>query len=186
MERKQRNAEEKAKTAMEAVREHKLLHEIAQAEGVHPDQISEWKWMLFPACRSFRSFSPVELEESAWIDGANRLQASFRIVLPLIVPGIIGTGLFAFVLAWNDLLFAMILARSTSVVPAAVVLNNLAHSQFAGTNYGGLLAGGVVLTLPAVILLGLRSSVWNAYTKVSEFGILCACKTTNSTISCSR
>ncbi len=101
--------------------------------------------------RGFFAGFPVELEESAWIDGASRLQAFFRIVLPLIVPGIIATGLFAFVLAWNDLLFAMILARSASVVPAAVVLNNLAHSQFAGTNYGGLLAGGVILTLPAVI-----------------------------------
>lgn len=102
--------------------------------------------------RSFFASFPKDLEEAALIDGCNRLQAFLRVVLPLTLPGIIATGLFAFVLAWNDLLFALVLTRSTESVTAAVYLNNIAHSQFGGTNYGGVLAAGVVLTLPAVII----------------------------------
>lgn len=101
--------------------------------------------------RGFFAAFPHELEEAALVDGANRLQAFASVVLPIIIPGLVATGLFAFVLAWNDLLFAMILGRTMRSTTAAVVLNNLAHSQFAGTNYGGLLAGGILLTLPAVI-----------------------------------
>ena len=102
--------------------------------------------------RGFFANFPQELEEAALIDGCNRLQAFLRVVLPLSIPGIITTGLFAFVLAWNDLLFALVLTRTNAVTTAAVYLHNIANSQFAGTNYAGLLAAGVILTLPVVIM----------------------------------
>ncbi len=102
--------------------------------------------------RGYFANFPQELEEAALIDGCNRFQAFVRIVLPLTAPGVITTGLFAFVLAWSDLLFALVLTRSASTVTAAVYLNNVANSQFAGTNYGGILAAGVILTLPVVII----------------------------------
>jgi len=101
--------------------------------------------------RGFFSTFPQDLEDAARIDGCNRFQAFVRVVLPINLPGIIATGLFAFVLAWNDLLFAMVLTRSISSTTAAVVLNNFAHTQFGGTNYGGLLAAGMILTLPVVV-----------------------------------
>ena len=102
--------------------------------------------------RGYFANFPQELEDAALIDGCNRFQAFVKIVLPLTAPGVITTGLFAFVLAWSDLLFAMVLTRSASTVTAAVYLNNIANSQFAGTNYGGILAAGVILTLPVVII----------------------------------
>lgn len=102
--------------------------------------------------RGFFANFPQELEDAALIDGCNRFQAFVRIVLPLTIPGVIATGLFAFVLAWSDLLFALVLTRSTGTMTAAVYLNNIANSQFAGTNYGGILAAGVLLTLPVVII----------------------------------
>jgi ABC-type glycerol-3-phosphate transport system permease component len=102
--------------------------------------------------RGFFANFPQELEDAALIDGCNRFQAFVRIVLPLTIPGVIATGLFAFVLAWSDLLFSLVLTRSSGTVTAAVYLNNIANSQFAGTNYGGILAAGVILTLPVVII----------------------------------
>lgn len=102
--------------------------------------------------RGFFANFPQELEDAALIDGCNRFQAFIRVVLPLTIPGVIATGLFAFVLAWSDLLFALVLTRSTRTMTAAVYLNNIANSQFAGTNYGGILAAGVILTLPVVII----------------------------------
>jgi multiple sugar transport system permease protein len=67
-------------------------------------------WIL----RDFFAGLPVDLEESALIDGASRLQAFLRIVLPLAVPGLVATFLFCMVFAWNDYLFALMLTFSRS------------------------------------------------------------------------
>ncbi len=99
----------------------------------------------------FASF-PVELEEAALIDGANRLQAFLYIVFPLSIPGILTVALFAFVLAWNDLLFAMIITQGPSAMTVAVHISQLIASQVSNTNYALMLAEGVVITVPVVIL----------------------------------
>jgi ABC-type glycerol-3-phosphate transport system permease component len=64
-------------------------------------------WML----RAYFATLPVELEDAALVDGCSRLGALVRIVIPLAAPGIVTVALFAFILAWNDVLFAMIFTR---------------------------------------------------------------------------
>jgi multiple sugar transport system permease protein len=68
---------------------------------------------------------PMELEESAFIDGASRLQVVLRIVLPLSVPGLVATFLIVLVFAWNELIFAIFLTRGDSqTMPVLVVAQN--------------------------------------------------------------
>jgi multiple sugar transport system permease protein len=67
-------------------------------------------WIL----RDFFAGLPVDLEESAYIDGASRIQAFVRIVLPLAAPGLVATFLFCMMFAWNDYLFALMLTFSRS------------------------------------------------------------------------
>jgi multiple sugar transport system permease protein len=68
---------------------------------------------------------PLELEESAFIDGASRLQVVLRIVLPLSVPGLVATFLIVLVFAWNELIFAIFLTRGDSqTMPVLVVAQN--------------------------------------------------------------
>jgi multiple sugar transport system permease protein len=67
-------------------------------------------WIL----RDFFASLPIDLEESALIDGASRLQAFYKIVLPLAAPGLVATFLFCMMFAWNDYLFALMLTFSRS------------------------------------------------------------------------
>jgi multiple sugar transport system permease protein len=67
-------------------------------------------WIL----RDFFAGLPIDLEESAWIDGASRLQAFRLIVLPLAAPGMVATFLFCMMFSWNDYLFALMLTFSRS------------------------------------------------------------------------
>lgn len=68
---------------------------------------------------------PLELEESAFIDGASRLQVVLRIVLPLSVPGLVATFLIVLIFAWNELIFAIFLTRGESqTMPVLVVAQN--------------------------------------------------------------
>jgi multiple sugar transport system permease protein len=102
--------------------------------------------------RGFFTNFPAELEDAAMVDGCTRLQAFLLIVLPLSIPGILTAALFAFVLAWGDLLFAMVLTNNTRAQTVAVTITQLATAQYSNTNYGGILAEGVIITIPVVIL----------------------------------
>lgn len=65
-------------------------------------------WMM----RGFIADIPLELEESAMVDGCGRMRAFVKIILPLVVPGLVATAIFVFVLNWNEFLFALVLMRS--------------------------------------------------------------------------
>ncbi|WP_324669516.1 carbohydrate ABC transporter permease [Geochorda subterranea] len=100
--------------------------------------------------RSLFANFPAELEHAALIDGCTRLGAFWRVTLPLSLPGLVAAWLFAFVHAWNDLLYALVLSRDLRTMTVAVHIHNLAHTQFAGTNWSFILAEGVVAVIPAV------------------------------------
>jgi len=93
---------------------------------------------------------PQELEESAWIDGASRMQALFRIVLPSAGPGIFAAAMFAFLLAWDEFMYALIFTSSNAskTIPVAIAEFSAQHS----TDFGLVAAGGVIAALPPVIL----------------------------------
>ncbi len=99
---------------------------------------------------SFFETIPVELEESARIDGCSRLGILFRIVLPISTAGLVSTGLFVFLMAWDEFFFALIFT-STNVAKTVPV----AIAEYAGrhaVDIPGMMSGGVLAALPPVIL----------------------------------
>ncbi|NLZ51562.1 MAG: carbohydrate ABC transporter permease [Thermoanaerobacteraceae bacterium] len=92
---------------------------------------------------------PVSLEEAAMVDGCSRLEAFIRITLPLTIPGIVATGIYIFITAWNEFIFALMFTNeATRTLPVAL-------QTFIGQfeiQWGLLTAGGVVTTIPVVIL----------------------------------
>jgi multiple sugar transport system permease protein len=94
---------------------------------------------------------PLELEECALIDGANRWQILVRIILPLAVPGLISAGIFAFTLSWNEFIYALTFISSSEVktVPVGVVTELVEGDVY---HWGSLMAGALFGSLPVAIL----------------------------------
>jgi N,N'-diacetylchitobiose transport system permease protein len=99
--------------------------------------------------RGFLHGIPVELEEAAMVDGADRATVMRRILLPLILPGLIATSVFSFITAWNDYLFAYVLMKDQSHYTLPVWL--VSFSTSTGTDYGGLIAASTLFALPVVV-----------------------------------
>ncbi|MEZ4563114.1 MAG: carbohydrate ABC transporter permease [Thermomicrobiales bacterium] len=92
---------------------------------------------------------PQELEEAALVDGSGRLGAFWRIIVPLSVPGMLAAGVFAFVLSWNEFLFALVLTgRNSKTLPVA--LAGLMSSQ--GDQIGAICAATMAMIAPIVAL----------------------------------
>jgi multiple sugar transport system permease protein len=93
---------------------------------------------------------PVSLEEQAWVDGCSRMRAFLAVVLPLLRPGLIAVGSFAFVHSWNHFLFALMFLNSQDKQTIPVGLNTLIGTD--SVDLGALAAGGVVAAVPVVIV----------------------------------
>ncbi len=93
---------------------------------------------------------PPSLEEAAWVDGCSRLRAFLAIVLPLLRPGLIAVGSFAFVHSWNHFLFALMFLNAQDKQTIPVGLNTLIGSD--SVDLGALAAGGVVAAVPVVLV----------------------------------
>ncbi len=102
--------------------------------------------------RGFFSTLSVTLEEQALVDGCSRLGAFFWVTLPLSLPGIIAVSAFVFIWTWGDMLFPLILTKNIDTQTAALSLFTMMQSTRGATNYGGLLAAGIIFTLPAVVI----------------------------------
>jgi multiple sugar transport system permease protein len=102
-------------------------------------------WLL----RAFFQSFPIELEQAAFIDGATRLQSMVYVVIPQALPGIIATSVFAFVVVWNDYLFARILLADPLLQTMPVGLQNIYESTI--VDWGLLMSGAVIVTIPAVV-----------------------------------
>ncbi len=103
-------------------------------------------WLL----KSYFDSIPVSLEEAAMIDGCSRTRALISIVAPLARAGFIGTGVFAFIRAWNEFMFALILTRGPKRAPVTVGLAEL-FGQYT-INWNGVMALTIVATFPLLIL----------------------------------
>ena len=103
-------------------------------------------WLL----KGFFDTIPPDLEEAAMVDGCSRVGAMARIALPLAAPGIVATTLFAFITAWNDFMFA--LAILSTPAKFTIGLGLLAYQQEYFFQWNTLMAGGVLMSLPALAL----------------------------------
>ena len=92
---------------------------------------------------------PMELDEAARIDGATRLQALWHVVLPVVMPGIVTTGIYIFVTSWNEYLFAMMLSGPS--VRTVTVALQLFIGEFS-LQWGLLTAAGTLIAIPVTIL----------------------------------
>lgn len=103
-------------------------------------------WLM----RSFFLSLPRELEESAMIDGCSRYGAFFKIIVPISLPGILSTLIFSMILAWEELLFALVLTnRNASTIPVAIA--GIAADTDIGANWAALTAVGTITVVPVVI-----------------------------------
>jgi N,N'-diacetylchitobiose transport system permease protein len=100
--------------------------------------------------RGFVGGVPLELEDAARVDGASRFGAFMRVTLPLVAPGLVATGIFAFILAWNEFIFALVIMNRPETQTLPVWLQAF-NEGARGTDWGGVMAGSTVMALPVVI-----------------------------------
>ena len=100
----------------------------------------------------FRSL-PRELEEAAYVDGASPLKVFWDILLPLTMPGLVSTGLLAFIQAWNEFLFALTFTVTDTMKTVPVVISQFSGSTSFEQPWGSIMAGSMVVTIPLVILV---------------------------------
>jgi N,N'-diacetylchitobiose transport system permease protein len=99
--------------------------------------------------RGFVANIPVDLEEAAMVDGCSRVGAFMRIVFPLTAPGLVATGIFAFIQAWNEYVVAYVLLSSPQHQTLTVWLAGFTTQH--GTDWGPLMAGATLTAVPVVI-----------------------------------
>lgn len=108
-------------------------------------------WVL----ASFFRGLPKELEEAAYVDGANPFQTFYKIMLPLAAPGMVTTGLLALITAWNEFLYALSFEfdpENYTVPPSIASFTSQVASAFA-VPWGDIMAATVVVTIPLVVLV---------------------------------
>ncbi|PSL06145.1 multiple sugar transport system permease protein [Haloactinopolyspora alba] len=107
-------------------------------------------WML----RSYVATIPYELEEAASMDGASKARTIKDIVAPLLAPGVVAAGLFAFVSAWNEFMFALVLIRSPEQQTLSLTLVKFIGAEGVA-RLGPLAAASLVATVPSLIFFAI-------------------------------
>ena len=106
-------------------------------------------WLL----RSFIAGIPIELEQAAMIDGASRFAAFREVVLPQALPGVISTALFAFILSWNEYLYALVFINQDdrkTLPPGVLTMLN----QNQNVEWALLMAASVLMSVPVLLCFG--------------------------------
>ncbi|HEW8487117.1 TPA: carbohydrate ABC transporter permease [Streptococcus pneumoniae] len=121
-------------------------------------------WLLV----GFFQTVPIGIEEAARIDGANKFVTFYKVVLPIVAPGIVATGIVAtgivatgivataiytFINAWNEFLYALILINNTGKMTVAVALRSLNGSEI--LDWGDMMAASVIVVLPSIIFFSI-------------------------------
>jgi trehalose/maltose transport system permease protein len=104
---------------------------------------------------TFMAGLPKDLEEAAYVDGASPLQTFYRVMLPLVAPGLVTAGLLAFITAWNEFLFALSFTQSPEkyTVPVAITSFTGETGSAFDKPWGQIMAATVVVTVPLVVLV---------------------------------
>jgi trehalose/maltose transport system permease protein len=107
-------------------------------------------WVL----TSFMRALPRDLEEAAYIDGATPFQVFYKVLLPLVAPGLVTTALLAFIAAWQEFLYALSFTQTTDKHTITVAI--LSFTGSSGSNFevpwGQIMAATVIVTLPLIVL----------------------------------
>lgn len=109
-------------------------------------------WLLV----GFFQTVPIGIEEAARIDGANKFVTFYKVVLPIVAPGIVATAIYTFINAWNEFLYALILINNTGKMTVAVALRSLNGSEI--LDWGDMMAASVIVVLPSIQLFSSLSS----------------------------
>ncbi|WP_328836510.1 carbohydrate ABC transporter permease [Streptomyces europaeiscabiei] len=104
-------------------------------------------WMLVGYVRAV----PAELEEAAAVDGAGKLRTLVSVTAPLLAPGIVATALFAFITAWNEFFFALVLLKTPEKQTLPVVLTHFIGAEGVA-DLGPLAAAAFLATLPSLVV----------------------------------
>jgi multiple sugar transport system permease protein len=104
-------------------------------------------WMLVGYVRAV----PAELEEAAAVDGASRLRTLVSVTAPLLAPGLVATALFAFITAWNEFFFALVLLKSPEKQTLPVILTHFIGAEGVA-DLGPLAAAAFLATLPSLVI----------------------------------
>ncbi|MFG2798143.1 carbohydrate ABC transporter permease [Streptomyces pseudovenezuelae] len=107
-------------------------------------------WMLVGYVRAV----PTELEEAAAVDGAGRLRTLVSVTAPLLAPGIVATALFAFITAWNEFFFALVLLKTADKQTLPVVLTHFIGAEGVA-DLGPLAAAAFLATLPSLAIFAI-------------------------------
>jgi N,N'-diacetylchitobiose transport system permease protein len=108
--------------------------------------------------RTFIANVPKELDDAAMVDGCSRWQTFYKIILPLVSPGLIATSVYGWILAWNEFVLANTLLVDNNKQTAMVYLLIFQSSPSHGADYGGLMAAATMTALPVVVLFVLFQS----------------------------
>jgi len=111
---------------------------------------------------------PIEIEEEAMVDGCNRLEALWRVVLPLAMPGVVTVGIFQFVGCWNEFMLALTIIQNPKLQLLPVQIINFMGYQ--RVEWGPVMAFSVIVAIPAVILFaiaqrGIVSGMMSGFTR---------------------
>ncbi len=102
-------------------------------------------WLLV----GFFQTVPLEIEESAKVDGANKLQVFYKVVVPIVAPGIVAVAIYTFINVWNEFLYSLILINSRDKMTVAVGLKSLAGQEV--LDWGVMMAASALVVVPSVI-----------------------------------
>lgn len=100
--------------------------------------------------RGFVQGVPIELEEAARVDGCSRFGAFRRVTLPLVAPGLVATGIFAMIQAWNEFIFALVIMNRPENQTLPVWLQAF-NEGARGTDWGGVMAGSTLMSIPVIV-----------------------------------
>lgn len=107
-------------------------------------------WMLVGYVRAV----PPELEEAAAVDGAGKLRTLVSVTAPLLAPGLVATALFAFITAWNEFFFALVLMKTPERQTLPVILTHFLGAEGVA-DLGPLAAAAFLATLPSLVIFAL-------------------------------
>jgi multiple sugar transport system permease protein len=103
-------------------------------------------WLM----RGYLDTIPRELDDAARVDGCSRLGALWRVIIPVARPGLLSTALLAFLLAWDEFLYALVITQTNASKTVPVALNDFIGRY--GVDFGRLATGGVIAAIPPLII----------------------------------